>query len=83
MYPVITILIVVLFSAACGGGFYYFEDISNDQFLWVPDDSRAIDDKQAVDEHFSSLLRFQKYIITDDNVLTPSVVRAVCIIRHE
>ena len=78
--PWITILVSLIVCAACMVGFLRFEQESRGEKLWVPQDSKAQDDKKWVEEMFPEESSQVNFILEKSNVLTAAVMKQVGVI---
>ena len=76
-YPIPVLIGCLVFTVIMGIGVYRFEEETNPQKLFVPQDSVAVSDQDWVNSKFPGLSRFQSVIITGQNVLTPEVLKDV------
>ncbi|KAG7307929.1 hypothetical protein JYU34_006545 [Plutella xylostella] len=72
-----TLALVWLFILVSAAGLMRFHIEKNPMKLWVPPDSDFFKDTNWYIDTFGSGLRFQKVLITADNVLDPAVLAAV------
>ena len=61
-------------------GFLRFEQESRGEKLWVPQDSKAQDDKKWVEEMFPEESSQVNFILEKSNVLTAAVMKQVGVI---
>ena len=75
--PWITIFVSLIVCAVCMVGFLRFEQESRGEKLWVPQDSKAMHDKEWVEETFPEQSSQVSFILEEPNVLTPEVMAKV------
>ncbi|XP_028417678.1 patched domain-containing protein 3-like [Dendronephthya gigantea] len=81
--PWITILVSLLLCGACMAGFLRFEQESRGEKLWVPQDSKAQDDKEWVEKMFPEESGQVNFILEKSNVLKAEVIQQVFKIHQE
>jgi hypothetical protein len=64
-------------SAICGLGMIRFELKDSSAPIWIPEDSVELKNQDWVEEHFPLKYRYNMFIITADNILTPQVLQQV------
>ncbi|XP_070195122.1 patched domain-containing protein 3-like isoform X2 [Littorina saxatilis] len=77
-YPVLTIILSLIICGLCGIGLKTFKETDNQVDLWVPQDSRIINEKTWVDKTFPDRTRFVAMVLeSGTNVLTPTFLKAM------
>lgn len=77
MRPWTVILCTFLMAALCGLGMIRFELKDSSEPIWIPEDSDVLKNQRWVEEKFPLNYRYNMYIVTADNVLTPAVIKQV------
>lgn len=71
------VLCTFLMSAICGLGMIRFELKDSSAPIWIPEDSLVLKNQEWVEENFPIKYRYNMFIITADNILTPEVLQQV------
>ncbi|XP_063722522.1 protein patched homolog 1-like isoform X2 [Symsagittifera roscoffensis] len=74
-HPWAAILIGLAFFLLPLPGYYFWYEETDAAKLWVPQDSRAIDDRDASSVWFPALLRVSQALIVSSNVLTADIMQ--------
>ncbi|XP_035696825.1 patched domain-containing protein 3-like [Branchiostoma floridae] len=76
-HPWLTILLTLLLGGSLSAGMVKFYEERREEKLWTPYGSRVIEHQNWINENFPAQFRFQNLLIEADNVLQPSVLRAM------
>ncbi|XP_060064761.1 patched domain-containing protein 3-like [Ylistrum balloti] len=76
-HPVFTICLCVLVCGLCAIGMKDFKETNEAEKLWVPATSRIQNEKHWVMENFPPFTRYASVILTNNNVLSPTSLKAM------
>ncbi|ESO88138.1 hypothetical protein LOTGIDRAFT_165877 [Lottia gigantea] len=82
-YPWLTIILSLIICGTCGIGLKTFKETKSQEKLWVPSDSRVLNEKRWVDKNFPVSTRYVSIVVTNPDVLMPSFINALLELKIE